>query len=216
MKALVRMASVVLCCALVVPAIANARVHRPPTQITLVEADLVSIRGELSSPFKGCTRERLVRFVDPGTGGVFHTTRADRDGRFSIALDDIPAGIGAVTVKAATRRIGHRICERDTADLAFDFATLDGGFNNGAFRGVLFSNIEACEPGRTISLYEISSDPVFVGSTVTDASGAWTIAPAGGLYVAQAEPALVGGGDAFTYCPAVVSDPWFYEEPPEE
>jgi hypothetical protein len=123
-------------------------------------------------------------------------------------------GRDAVTVQAATKRIGSRICERDAANLAFDFATLDGAPTNGAFGGVLFSNIEACEPNRLITLYEISSDPAFAGSALTNASGAWTIAAATGFWEARADPTLVGGPDAFTYCPAVTSDPWFYEEPP--
>jgi hypothetical protein len=215
-KTLVRMACVVLCFVLVVPAIADAKVKRFPTQIYLVEADHESIIGALDSPLKGCLRDREVRLTDPGTGTAFDTTRTARDGRFSIGLDRIPAGISAFTVKAAPRWIGNRLCNRDMADVAIDFATLDGGATNGAFRGLLFSNVEACEPGRTISVYEISADPAFVGSTLTDASGAWTIAQAAGYYEARADPALVGGGDAFTYCPGVVSNAWTYEEPPEE
>jgi hypothetical protein len=161
-------------------------------------------------------RNREVRLTDPDTGTAFDTTRTARDGRFSIGLDRIPAGISAFTAEVMPRWIGNRRCERDTADVAIDFATLDGGATNGAFRGLLFSNVEACEPGRMISVYEISADPSFVGSTLTDASGAWTIAQAAGYYEARADPALVGGGDAFAYCPAVVSNAWTYEEPPEE
>ena len=216
MKALVPMACVVLCFVLAVPAIAGAKVKRFPTQIHLVEGNHESITGTVDSPLKGCLRNRGVRLTDPGTGMAFERTWTTRDGRFSIALDGIPAGVSAFTVKAAPRWIGNRHCKRDTADVAIDFATLDGGVTNGAFRGLLFSNVEACEPGRTISVYEISADPTFVGSTLTDTSGAWTIAQAAGYYEARADPALVGGGDAYAYCPAVVSNAWTYEESPEE
>jgi hypothetical protein len=215
MRAIVRIASLVLCCVLVVPAIANAKVKSSPTQIALVEANFESIRAELHSPFKGCLRERTVSLTDLGTGFVFHTTTTARDGRFSIALTDIPFGISAFRVSVAPKRIGSRLCEQDTADVAFDVATLTGGPSGGAFRGVLSSSVDACEPNRLISLYEISSDPVFVGYNFTDASGAWVIQQAGGNYEARADPALVGGADAFTYCRPVVSPAWSFEEPQE-
>jgi hypothetical protein len=216
MRAVARVASVVLCCVLVVPAIADAKVTPSPTQIALVAADLESISAELQSPGKGCLRERTVSLTDLGTAVVFHTTTTARDGRFSIALADIPAGTSAFQVSVAPKRSGSRLCEQDTADVAFDEATLTGGASGGAFRGVLSSSVDACEPGRMISLYEISSDPVFVGWNLTDASGAWTIAQAGGTYEARADLALVGGGDAFTYCRPLVSPAWSFEEPPEE
>ena len=68
-------------------------------------------------------------------------------------------------------------------------------------------------PNRTIELYEISSDPVFVGSDFTDALGDWVIAAAVGTYEAHAVPSISGGPDAFVYCRALVSPPWVFEEP---
>jgi hypothetical protein len=212
MRVVVRVALVVLCCVLVVPAIAEAKVK--PTQIALVGADPASIQGELSSPFKVCLRERTVTLTDLSTGVVFHTTTTTLDGRFSIALADIPFGTSAVRVAVAPKR---RLCAQDTADIAFDQATLSGGAGDGAFRGVLSSSVDACEPGRLISLYEVSSDePVFVGYNFTDASGDWTIAQASGNYEARADPAFLGGGDSYTYCRPLVSPRWSFEDPPEE
>jgi hypothetical protein len=212
MRVVVRMALVVLCCVLVLPAIAAAKVR--PTQIALVGADSASIQGQLSSPFKVCLRERTVTLTDLSTSAVFHTTTTTRDGRFSIALVDIPFGTSAVRVTVAPKK---RVCAQDTADLVFDQATLTGGAGDGAFRGVLSSSVDACEPGRLISLYEVSSDePVFVGYNYTDASGAWVIAQASGNYQAIADFAFLGGGDSYTYCKPVASDRWSFEEPPPE
>jgi hypothetical protein len=215
MTMLVRMVAALLCCAVTAPAVANAKAKRSPTRIDVVEAAIDSIRAELHSPFKGCLRERTVSLVDPGTGAVLQTTTSARDGGFSIGLADVPAGIAALQVVAAPEDIGSRVCEPDSADLAFDAGTLTGGAGGGAFGGVLQSSVDACEPGRMISLYEISSDPVFVGWNLTDASGAWTIAQAGGTYQAQAEPAIVGGGDAFAYCRPLTSPAWSYADEPE-
>src|SRR5439155_17082582 len=137
------------------------------------------------------------------------------DGRFSIGLADVPFGASGFRVTVASKTIGSRLCEEATADVAFDEGTLSGGPNNGAFRGVLSSSVDACEPNRRILLYEISSgEPVFVGFNFTDASGAWTIAQAAGTYQAQADPVLLGGGNAFTYCRPFVSPSWTYEDPP--
>ena len=71
MRAVIRMVSVVLCCAAVVPAIAEAKVKPTPTQMTFLEADLDSIGLELSSPSKKCLRERTLIFVDLDTGLIF-------------------------------------------------------------------------------------------------------------------------------------------------
>jgi hypothetical protein len=209
---------VVLCCVLMVPAIAEAKVKPPsPTQIVLVGADLESISGELRSPGKGCLSERTVNFRDVGTGVLLHTTTTDRDGRFSIALADIPFGTSAVRVRVTPKTIGGRLCEPDTARVTFDQATLTGGQGDGAFRGVLSSSVAACEPNRLISLYEVSSDePVFVGFNFTDASGEWVIAQASGNYEARADLAFLGGGNSYTYCRPLVSPRWSFEEPPEE
>ena len=155
-------------------------------------------------------------FTDVATGVAFYTATSARDGRFSIRLTDIPAGVSAVRVSVAGQGTGHR-CAQDIADLSFDQGSLSGGPSGGAFRGVLSSSVAACKPGRMISLYEIGGgDPVFVGWNLTDASGSWTIAQAGGTYEAHADPALRGGGDTFTYCRALVSPAWSFEEQPEE
>jgi hypothetical protein len=218
MRAVVRVALVALCCVLMVPAIAEAAAKPPsPTQIVLVGADLESISGELRSTGKGCLRERTVNFRDISTNVLFHTTTTDRDGRFSIALDDIPFGTSVVRVRVTPKTIGGRLCEQDTARVTFDEATLTGGASDGAFRGVLSSSVAACEPNRLISLYEVSADdPVFVGFNFTDASGAWVIQQASGNYEARADLAFIGGGDAYFYCEPVVSPRWSFEEPPEE
>jgi hypothetical protein len=213
-----RVASVVLCCGLLVPAIANAKVKPTPTAIALVGADLESIRGELRTPFKNCLRQRTVTLSDPGTGAVFHTTTTARDGRFSVSLADVPDGVSGLRITVAPKRAGSRLCQQDTEDVPFDEATLTGGPNNGAFRGVLSSSVDACEPNRRISLYEVSvpEEPNFVGFTFTDASGTWTIQQAAGTYQARADRAIVGAGDTFTYCRPLVSPTWSFEDPPPE
>jgi len=216
MRVVVRVVFVGLCCVMVVPAIAEAKVKPFPTQIVLVGADIESISGELRSAGKGCLSERTVNFVDVSTSVVFHTTTTDRDGRFTIALADIPFGTSAVRVRVTPKRSGSRLCEQDTARVTFDEATLTGGPGDGAFQGILTSSVNACEPNRLISLYEVSSDEaVFVGFNYTDASGEWTIAQASGNYEARADLALIGGGDAYFYCEPLVSPRWSFEEPPE-
>jgi hypothetical protein len=218
MRGVVRVVSVVLCCGLLVPAIANAKVKPTPTVIVLVGADLESIRGELRSPFKNCLRQRTVTLTDPGTGAVLNTTTTTRDGRFSIGLVDPPFGATAFRITVAPKRVGSRLCQQDTADIPFDEATLTGGPNNGVFRGDLSSSVDACEPNRRISVYEISvpEEPNFVGFNFTDASGAWTLQQASGTYQARADAVFVGAGDTLTYCRALVSNAWFFEEPPPE
>jgi hypothetical protein len=215
MRAVMRMASVVLCCVAVVPAIAEAKVKPTPTQIALAEADLETIRLELSSPSKRCLSERTLTFVDLDTGLIFLQPGV-RDGSFSIALIDLPPEVSRFRVTVEPARIANRLCESDSVSFTFDFATLSGSPNDGAFGGVLFSSVEACEPNRTISLYEISADPVFVGSDITDASGAWTIAQAGGRFEARADLTIVRDGDSVVYCQPVVSPAWTFEEPPPE
>jgi hypothetical protein len=216
MRVVVRVTFVVLCCLLAAPAIASAEVKPAPTQVALVEADAESIQAELRSPAQNCVSFRKIRLTERGSSVVFHTTTSDRGGHFAIELDDIPTGVAAIRIKVAPKQLARRLCEHQNAGLTFDGGTLSGGAGGGAFRGVLNSSVAACEPGRMISLYETSSDPVFVGWNLTDASGAWTIAAAGGTYQAHAEPALKGAGNAFTYCRLLVSFAWTYEEPPEE
>jgi hypothetical protein len=216
MRAVIRMAAVVMCCMAVVPAIAEAKVKPTPTQIAVVEADLESIRLELSSPSKKCLRERTLTFVDLDTGSIFLQPGV-RDGSFSIALIDLPPGVTRFRVTVEPAKIANRLCESDSVNITFDFATLSGSpKDNGTFGGVLFSSVEACEPNRPISLYEISADPVFVGSDFTDASGAWTIAQAAGTFEARADLLVLSDGDSVTYCQPVVSPAWTFEESPEE
>ncbi len=216
MKVFVQLVSVALCCVLAVPAIADAKkIKRSPTGITF-EVGPGTVDAELSSSVKRCLRKRSVSLAERDSGVVFFATTSTRDGHFSIPLDEIPGGISAVRVAVASKSFGKRLCQAASADATADDATLSGGPSNGAFRGVLSSSVDGCEPNRMISLYEVSSDPVFVGWNFTDASGAWTIAQAGGAYEARADPVAVGGGSTFTYCRPLVSPTWSYEESPEQ
>lgn len=205
----VRLVSVVACCALTIPAIAEAK--RVPTQIGIVGVDGSTIALQLQSEGRSCLHNRAVTFTEAGAAGAFQTTRTDRDGAFSLTLADVPFGTSSLVVAVAPK--GR--CDADTADIGLDQATLTGGSDDGAFRGVLSSTVDACEPGRRIELYEISSDPVFVGWNLTDPEGEWTIAQAAGRYEARATPSIVGDGDSFTLCSPAVSFPWSFGEPSE-
>lgn len=216
MRAFVRVAAVAMCCALMVPVIADAKVKRFPTRLAFVDADHESIRAAVRSAFAGCVGERSVSIAERGSGVPFLTTKTAGDGSFSVRVADIPAGLSAVRVTVAQKLVNRRVCERVSVPGVLDDATLSGGPSSGAFRGVLSSSVDACEPGRMISLYEISSDPVFVGWNRTGGSGAWTIAQAGGTYYAQADPTIVAGASGFTYCQPLDSPPWSYEEQPEQ
>jgi hypothetical protein len=198
---------VAACCVLAIPTIAEAKSE--PTEAAVTGTDGVTIALQLDSEARNCLRKRTVLFAVEGAATAFRTSSTDRGGTFSLALADVPADASSVLVTAA--RKGR--CEADTIEIAFDQATLTGGPDDGAFRGVLSSSVEACEPGRRIELYEISSEPVFVGWNLTEANGAWTIAQADGSYEARATPGVVGDGDSFSFCSAVVSFPWTYEEP---
>jgi hypothetical protein len=213
-RAVVR-GALVVSCALAFVGVAEAKLKSSPTEVGVFQAPSDSIGVQLSSDFKGCLRERTVSFAD-GAGDVFATATSDRGGALALDLDAIPAGISGLRVAVAESRFANRVCEADSFDVPVDFATLDGGVTGaGVFGGVLFSSIEACEPDRAISVYEISSDPTFVGFDLTDASGAWSIAPATGTYEARAERTFVQAPDGLTLCSAVVSFPWSYEEPSE-
>jgi hypothetical protein len=216
MRAGMWMASLLACCALVAPAVAGAKVQPSPTTIVLTGADLESIDARIQNAFKGCLRQRTVTLTDLGSGQVLKTTTTTREGLFSIALADVPSGTAAVRVGVSAKRHGGRLCGGDSVDVAFDQATLTGGPFGSVFRGVLSSSVDACEPNRTVSLYEITfpDEPVFVGFDVTDASGVWEIASAGGNWQAQASLAFIGGGDSFSYCRPVASPTWSFEEPP--
>jgi hypothetical protein len=212
-KSVVRGAMVGLC-AFAVVGVAEAKEKRSPTEIAVFEAAAESIGMQLSSDFKGCVRERTVTVAD-GAGGVFETATSDRGGALVLSLEEMPAGISGLRIAATESRFGSRVCEAVEVDVPVDVVTLSGSANNGAFRGVLFSSVEACEPNRVISLYEVSADPVFVGFDFTDAAGAWTIAQAGGTYEARADRIIVNGPDGLTVCQAAVSAAWSFEDPPE-
>ena len=197
------------CCVLAIPAIAEAKSE--PTETAVVGTDGAAIALQLESDARGCLRKRTVSFVVEGDADAFQTSSTERGGTFSLGLAEVPGGASSVLVTAV--RKGR--CEADTIEIAFDQAALTGGPSGGAFGGVLSSSVEACEPGRRIELYEISSEPVFVGWNLTEANGEWTIAQAGGTYEARATPSIVGDGDSFGYCSAVVSFPWTFEEPVE-
>jgi hypothetical protein len=206
----VRLASIGFCFVLACPAFAQGA-QRSPTHINAVQADDRSISFQLDSPFANCVHQRKVTFTQPETGTTFAATRSARDGRFSLELASVPAPTSGF--RATVEQRGR--CSEDTADVAFDQASLSGGPAGGGFRGVLTSTVDACEPGRTISIHEISSDPVFVGWNLTDSSGVWTLDAAGGTYEARTDAVIVGSGDAFTLCQGLVSPPWFFEEPVE-
>src|SRR5688500_6863583 len=110
MRAVIRMASVVLCCVAVVPAIAEAKVKPTPKQSALVEADLETIRLEMNSPSKKCLRERTLTFVGLDTGLIF-LQQAVRDGSFSIALLDLPPEVSRVRVTVEPATMASRLCE---------------------------------------------------------------------------------------------------------
>jgi hypothetical protein len=216
MKKLARITSLMLCCGLAIPVMAEAKVQSSPTQVAFVGGDSESIRGTVTSRHPQCARGRTVRLHDLSTGAAFHTITTDRKGGFSIALGDIPPDSSGFRVRAQPVRIHNWQCEAGSADVEADFVTLSGGPHDGAFTGVLFSSVPACEPGRLISLYEISSEPVFNGFDHADANGAWKISQAGGTWEVRADPIFVRAGGAITFCRAVVSSPWFFEEPQEE
>jgi hypothetical protein len=211
-----RFAGVALACVLgCLPAVADANPKRIASQVTLVDATAEVIDGELNSPSERCIGGRTIRLKEPATGALVTTVQTDDEGRFQIAAADIPQAATGVVVRAVRAPQGRqRICRSDAAELTIDQGALSGGaFADGTFRGRLSSSVAACVPGRTIELYEVSSDPVFVGFDFTDAAGDWVIAAASGTYEARALPVIQGGPDVYAYCRAFVSPPWVFEEP---
>jgi hypothetical protein len=204
-----------LCCLLAVPGIAASKVKSIPTDTTLALVSGEALAGTVDSQAKQCVRERTVHLYDLGTGLAFHTTTTDRRGQFSISLADIPPGSSGFEVRAEPARVGSRQCEAGSAEVQGDFVTLSGGPHGGVFTGVLFSSIPACEPGRLISLYEISADPALAGSDLANESGQWEIAQAAGVWQARADALFIRADGAITLCRAVASDPWSFEDPPE-
>lgn len=195
------------------PAVADAHPKHFSSQLTLVDATVEFIGGELSSPSARCIRGRTIRLEEPGATAPITAVQSDDEGRFQIAAADIPPAATRLLVTAVRPRVGRqRVCRADAAELTIDQGALSGGFT-GAFGGRLSSSAAACVPGRRIELYEISSDPVFVGWNFTDPVGDWVIAAAGGTYEARALPAILGGPDVFVYCRPLLSPPWVFEEP---
>lgn len=217
MRTVARIVSVAGCClaaALVIPQTASAKQTAAPSQVAIVSADASSVSGVVSSPSKHCVRHRLITFADAATGTVFGSVRtAKKDDGFSLPLSAIPAGVQTVLVTAAAETKG-KPCLADSATVAFDEASLSGTGSQ-PFQGTLTTNVTACREGRYVSVYEVSSDPVFVGSSLTNASGVWTLAAAGGTYYASVDQVLRGSGDAFSYCNGAVSSSWSYEDPPD-
>jgi hypothetical protein len=217
MKALARIALLMVCCGLAIPAIADAKVKPSPTQVTFTGGNAGSIVGTVSSRYVHCVRGRTVQLVDLSTGVAFHTLTTDRRGGFSIALGDIPADSAGFRVRAQPVRIHNWQCQAGSAAVEGDFVTLSGGPHDGAFTGVLFSSVPACEPGRVISLYDVGSgEPIFTGFDFADANGAWRIAQNPGTWQAGADPIFARTGGTVTLCQAVTSSPWTFEEPQEE
>jgi hypothetical protein len=215
MSRLARVALMMLC-GLAVPGIADAKVKAAPTQIAFIDGTSESITGAVSSPAKRCVRDRTVRLHDMGTDAAFHATTTDRAGQFSIAVSDIPPDGPGFQARVGALTVGSKECEAASTDVESDFVTLSGGPHDGAFTGVLNSSLPACEPGRMISLFEISGgEPVFVGFDLADSSGAWSISQATGSYEAHADP-MFALADGFVFCRAVTSFPWTFEEPPPE
>jgi hypothetical protein len=216
MKKLARIASLLVCCALALPVVAEAKVHLSPTQVKFTGGDSQSVFGAVSSQHPPCARGRTVRLVDLSTGTAFHTMTTDRKGGFSFTLSDIPPDSTGFRVTAPAVRINNWQCQAGSADVEADFVTLSGGPHDGAFTGVLFSSAPACEPGRRIELWDVGSEPVFTGFDFADANGAWRISQATGTYEARANPIFARTNGTLTYCRAVASSPWFFEEPPPE
>ena len=196
------------------PSVAASDPQHFTSQLTLVDATAEFIRGELRSPSERCVGGRMISVAEPGATAPITVVQTDDQGRFEIAAAEIPVAATRLVMTAVRPQPGRqRACRSDAAELTIDQGALSGGVADGAFRGRLSSSIGACVPNRSIELYEISSDPVFVGSNFTDAVGDWVIDAAAGTYEARALPAISGGPDAFVYCRPLVSPPWVFEEP---
>jgi hypothetical protein len=196
------------------PAFADAHPKRFSSHLALFGATVEFIGGELSSPSARCIGGRTIRLEEPGATGPVTAVQSDDEGRFQIPAADIPPAATRLLVSAVRPRVGRqRVCRADAAELTIDRGALSGGSAADAFGGRLSSSAAACVPGRRIELYEISSDPVFVGFNFTDPVGDWVIAAAAGAYEARALPAILGGPDVFIYCRPLISPPWVFEEP---
>jgi hypothetical protein len=191
---------------------APAAAQPPTSQLALAGASADQIAGEVTSPSPRCLSGRVIR-VD-ASGLPVTTVTSDAEGAFQIAVPELPAGAAGLTLTALRPPPGgQRACKPDATGLSLDQGALTGGVNSVTFGGRLSSNEPACVPERTIEVYEVTSDPSFVGFNFTDAAGDWVLAAAAGTYEARAVPAILGGPEAFTYCRALVSAPWFFEEP---
>ncbi len=196
------------------PAVAGAHPKRFSSQLALVDATAEFIGGELSSPSARCISDRTIRLEEPGATSPVTSVQSDDEGRFQFAAADVPAAATRLLVTANRPRAGRQsVCRADAAELTIDRGALSGGLAADAFGGRLSSSAAACVPGRRIELYEISSEPVFVGWNLTDTVGDWVIAAAGGTYEARAVPAILGGPDVFIYCRPLLSPSWIFEDP---
>jgi hypothetical protein len=196
------------------PAVAGSDPQRFTSELTLVDATAEFIHGELRSPSVRCVGGRTISVAEPGAAAPITVVQTDDQGRLEIPVAEVLAAATPLTVTAVRPQPGRqRVCRSDAAELTIDQGTLSGGVAAGAFGGRRSSSVGACVPNRTIELYEISSEPVFVGSNFTDVLGDWVIAAAGGTYEARAAPAISGGPDAFVYCRPLVSPPWIFEQP---
>ena len=199
------------------PTIATAAKKRGETQLTLTDASADAIRGELSSSRVRCLADRTIRLTEPGESAPFLVLTTDAAGVFQIYPAAIPPDVNAYTVEAVRVPRGpQRVCGSDYSHVNTDDGSLTGGPFFDSFRGTLSSNIEACITGRTIEVYEVSSDPTFVGWNITDAEGDWILTASGGRYEARAVPEIAGGPDAYIFCGARVSPTWDFEERPDD
>jgi hypothetical protein len=199
--------------AAIVPASAGAKPKVFPTQVSLAEGSADYLSGELANPLARCLRDRTVELTQLGSGAPLLSLRTDDAGRFTIAAADLPLSGASLEVRVLPKPVrGNKTCGSDAVELSVDHGTLTGGVAGSAFGGKLSSSIGACVPVRRIEIFEVSSEPVFVGWNLTDSTGEWFLAAAGGTYEARAVPVLLGGPESFSWCRARFSAPWSFEE----
>lgn len=197
-----------------VPALAEAKAKRISTRVALTEATVEGIAGEVRSADARCLGDRPIRLGEPDAGAPATVARSDVDGRFRIEASDLPASGASLEVTVGRKALkGNRVCTVATTPLQVDAGALSGGAFGDSFRGTLSSSIEACVPGRRIEVFEVSAEPVFVGSNLTDSAGVWVLVAAGGDYEARAVPILLSATEGYVLCGPRVSPRWFYEEP---
>ena len=193
--------------------LAAAEAKPPITEVSLTGATAEHIIGAVSSPSERCLGDRAIRIGEAG-GATPATAVSDADGHFQVAVAELPAGASSLAVTVLRPPPGpQRACKPDSAGLTVDAGALTGGVFGETFRGRLTSSLPECVPDRTVEVYEVSSEPVFVGFNFTDSAGEWVLVAAGGTYEARSLPVVLGGPEAFTYCRSLISPSWFFEEP---